>query len=210
MKRTVLVFLLAVAMVIPVSGVSFAQGVSVELKGGAFIPTRDLDDDHWDNGLYGELAGTYRESNMGVQAGVGVYTSDNNDSYTDSVAGRVKRDDTLTVIPVTLSFLGFYDNEPLHVYGGGGIGYYFADIDSELKFRDLGIKSKDSDKDSVFGYHAMAGLEYNITDNIYIGAEGRFVFTNNAEFTLKDKGQTVDYETDLSGGVIAGKMGFRF
>jgi len=210
MKKSVLVFLLAVSLVLLISGVALAQAGKVELKGGWFVPNGDLDEDHWDNGTYGELAATYYESNMGIQGGVGVYTSDLNDTHTDSVLGKVKEDNSLTVIPVTLSLLGYYDNGPLHLYGGGGIGFYFAEIESKLNFKDAGFKWKDSDKDSVFGYHAMAGLEYDITSAFYIGVEGRLIWTNEAEFNLKDKGVKADYKSELGGDVIAAKIGLRF
>jgi opacity protein-like surface antigen len=46
------------------------------------------------------------------------------------------------------------------------------------------------------------GLSFDITPTIFVGAEGRYIFTTKADFYNTKK--------NLDGGIVSGVLGFRF
>jgi len=196
MKRVTTIITLCLALLLVLGSAAYAEMNKIDLKFGSFVPTGDLDDDDWDNGTGGEVAYTFMPvPEFGVQGSLGWHRTEIDEGSTDA---------TLDIVPATVSAVGIFNANKFHLYGGGGIGYYFAELDA-----DLGIIS-DKDDDSVFGYHLMAGLEYDITNLFYIGAEAKWMWTDEAEFKLEDQGLQTDYKADLDGNLYMGKIGFRF
>lgn len=69
------------------------------------------------------------------------------------------------------------------LYAGGGIGYYFIDVDEDVTvspaepFTGIGAPTDiDTDAGEEFGFHVTAGAAFLIFDNIELFADYRFTF----------------------------------
>lgn len=205
--------LIGVALILSFPNAAIAQDSSnyVNLKLGGFFPSDDLDDADFDTGFTGEVAyGRYFCPYGAVEVGIGYYTTEM--SYRDDAwpaPGYAKEENELTVIPFTFTVKGIYTFNRVELYGGLGGGLYFADIDGEVTisgYDDVSMK----DDDTVAGFHVVLGANYNITDMIFLGVEGRSIWTEDAEFKDDFLGLPVSRETNLDGYMITGVVGFRF
>ncbi len=70
-------------------------------------------------------------------------------------------------MPFLLTLKGHIPLKAVELYGGLGIGFYFAKIYIDAN-APIGSASF-SDRDTVFEYHCLAGINFNITKtkNIY-------------------------------------------
>lgn len=94
-----------------------------------------------------------------------------------------------------------------HPYVGGGIGLAHASADVTLSATFVvngqtfvGVGSAE-DSDTSFAGQAFAGVDFDVTDNIYVGLNGRYFITNS---TLH--GADVDFRNVAGMAVV----GFRF
>jgi opacity protein-like surface antigen len=171
----------------------------IAFKGGIYHPTGDLDD--YDTGFYGEIAlNGYFSPNFALEAGIGYFeTSDSGD---DVGLGRTI-DQDIYVIPLTVSLKGIMPFKVGEVYLGAGIGGYYVNSDLNLTFHgqtsDMG-----SDDDFTLGFQLFGGLDYNITDKVFIGFEGKYIYTDEAEV------HNGIAEFNLNGIFATGIFGFRF
>jgi opacity protein-like surface antigen len=117
----------------------------------------------FNNGLATEMQfGRRLHENFAAEAGIGWFTSS-----TDEVAGNKT---TLSVIPLTATAKGILPLGNAELYGLGGLGVYFSNV--ELKSASLG---KISDDDTSVGFHVGVGGQYALTQNLSLGVEGRYV-----------------------------------
>ncbi len=204
MRRSSALLVLVISLFFILPGAAFAQNNKIEFKYGNFIPAGDLGGDDWDNGTGGEVSYTFMTMpKVGIQGSFGRYTTEFEEGYASA---------TMTVTPLTVSVLGFMNADRFHLYGGGGVGYYFAKFDYDQDFTDY----SDSGEDKVFGYHLMVGMEFDVTDTFLVGLEGKLVQTGKARFKVKvDAGYTETYEANLDGNLYMAKarlpfLSFRF
>jgi opacity protein-like surface antigen len=83
------------------------------------------------------------------------------------------------------------------VYGGIGAGYYW--VDNEIDVHTPTGVTESHIKDTVWGYHGLAGASYDLTRTWYLGLEGKYV--NLLDF--KDT-------TDFTGRSVSLGIGLRF
>ena len=177
----------------------------VALKGGIYHPTNDLDE--YDTGFYGEIAlNRYLSKHFALEAGVGYFETSNSESESAFVpligVLRASVDQDIYVVPLTLSIKAIMPFKVGEGYIGAGVGSYFVESDLELKVTGLRPVS-DSDDDVIFGGQLFGGLNYNITDTILIGLEGKYIFTE--DYDMHD-----GLEANLDGFIATGFLGFRF
>ncbi|MFQ5580259.1 MAG: hypothetical protein ACE5FZ_06575 [Nitrospiria bacterium] len=62
------------------------------------------------------------------------------------------------------------------------------------------------DRDTVFGGHLVLGANIDIDEGLFPGVEGKYIFTDDAEF---DEPVLIG-QFDLNGVSVTGNLGFRF
>ena len=203
MRRTIVVL---VAMMCFVSVTAFAEQLNnyTTIKLGIYSPeSSDLKDD-FRNGFNGEIAfGHYWASfypNLVYEIAVGYFQTDTGQVTDAGVTGKAK----ITVIPVTWTAKGVYPLGKGEFYGGGGIAVYFA----KTKLDISGGPSL-SDKDTPFGAHILAGGNYYLTPNIFLGAEVKYLWAK-ARFQVTSNGNPVDLSAKLDGITGTVNLGYRF
>jgi hypothetical protein len=217
MKRSaIIVLLLAVIFVLSVPATSLAEHKRwdgyLSFKGGAYFPTGDLQDYDFDSDFLGEiLLGMYVNKNLALEFGSGYFKTDA--SYSDGVSWE---EDDVWVIPVIANIKGVLPLESVELFGGGGIGLYFANIDVKGYNNDptLGPVGPFSgeDNDAIFGGHLLVGFNIDLSDKVFIGVEGKYIFTANNRFFCEQISCSEVHcaKIDLDGLTLTGGLGFRF
>ncbi len=139
------------------------------LKGGFYAPdnTFDLDAVHFDtkHGFDGEVAfGHYFLPFLAAEFGAGYFQSTASPAIP---VGETK----LKVVPVVLTGKLLLPLGPLEPYGEFGIGAYFTKIDISGTINNFSGSTQ-----VTYGLHAGAGVNINLTDCFFIGAEGRYLW----------------------------------
>ncbi|MFA5800290.1 MAG: porin family protein [Candidatus Peribacteraceae bacterium] len=197
MKTAFALFLvLAVALVGIAPSVSLAENPSnyVVLKGGIYSPSKDfnLNNINVDSktGFDGEIAiGHYFLPVFATELGAGYFESKGSPA---ALPGDAK----LKVVPVTLTAKGLLPMGPIEPYGEFGIGAYISKFDVSGNLDSFSGSSK-----SAFGFHAGAGVNFNITPTVFLGAEGRYLWA---------KPSWGGQDIKLDGFTVTADLGFRF
>lgn len=174
------------------------------IKAGAFSPAGDFDDAGFESGFNGEIAlGRYFDPDAAIEGGIGFYRSEANTS--DLISGV---DASVWVIPITGTVKGILPFKDVNLFGGVGLGIYFAN--AEVKDKISGVSDKFTDDDTVFGFHVSIGASVNITPNIFLCFDGRRIWTEEAEFSGSLSGSTQTVKSDLDATTLTGNLGFIF
>ena len=197
MKTIFALFLvLTVALIGIAPSVSLAEYPSnyVVLKGGLYSPSNDFDlrGQHFnhDDGFVAEIAyGHYFMPMFALELGAGYFESKASAAVP---AGDMK----FKVVPLTVTGKVLIPLGWIEPYGEFGIGGYITGTDVSGTVNE----ALDSTK-SVFGLHAGAGVNFNITQNIFLGAEGRYLWARPSW------GGT---DIKLDGFTVTADLGFRF
>ena len=198
MKKTVLALflVLTVALIGIAPSVSLAENPSnyVVLKGGLYSPSDDFDlhgqKFNLDDGFVAEVAyGHYFMPMFALELGAGYFESKASAAIP---AGEAK----FKVVPLTLTGKVLFPIGAIEPYGEFGIGGYITETDVSGTVNE----ALDSTK-SVFGLHAGAGVNFNITRNIFLGVEGRYLWA---------KPSWGGSDIKLDGFTVTANLGFRF
>jgi len=175
----------------------------IALKAGMYSPQSDELED-WDNGFNGEVAyGYYFNRNVAMEIGLGYFHTERSESGFISGIGSATADGDVDVMPFTIALKGIYPIDKLELYGIVGIGAYFSTAEITVSTA-RGSVSADGD-DVSFGGFLGIGANYNITDQVFIGVEGKYLWSE-ASWTIA--GEKID--ANLDGWTITGNLGFRF
>ena len=211
MKRFALcAFLLGLTLIFMSSFSVFGQEMPkyMAVKGGFYSPTDDLDD--LDGGFAGEIViGKYYRPTLAVEGGIGRFEADGSETEFIPGLGIVTLESDVSVTTIFVIIKGFHPIETGELFIGGGIGIGFADIDIDISSGGLGSDSF-SDDDTVFGFQFLAGANFNITDKCFLGVEGKFLITNDAEASGTLFGVPIETDSNANGYIITGVLGFRF
>jgi len=219
--RSIFVLLMATLTVIlsvsPVfsdtSGIILGKNYVV-VKGGMFAPgSTDLKG--FSTGFNGEVGyGRYINPYFALELGLGYYQTSNSvsgsvSSGSDYMSGTAKLD--LWVIPATLAVKLIYPIQQCELYALGGAGAYF--VNSKFSYSGTATiggqtyngSSSSNSNTAAFGGFAGAGANFNFTNNWYIGAEGKYLWTRP---TLSFEG--TDVTANLYGWIVTGNVGYKF
>jgi opacity protein-like surface antigen len=177
------------------------------VKAGLYSPTGDLDDDDFDDGFNGELSfGHYFSPHCSLEGAIGYITTDM--SETEPGFPPINIDVDILAVPLTLTAKGIYPINNIEFYGGAGIGIYLwkAELDGSAG----AVSDSDDDGGAEFGFHIMAGVNFNISDNLFLGIEAKHIWTGEVTAEFELVGFPVEEEADLNGFTITGLIGFRF
>jgi len=181
---------------------------NVVVKTGIYTPSGDLDD--FDNGLNIEGAfGRYFHKNFVLEGGIGLFGTEARFNGTSATLGTYTEEDTIAVIPFTVTAKGVLPLDRLELFAGAGLGVYFTALDGDLTTSNFGSFSID-DSDMVFGLHLTVGGTYNITDRFFFGIDGKYLSTEEAQYEGAAFGQTITVKGDLNGYTVNGMFGYRF
>jgi opacity protein-like surface antigen len=145
------------------------------LKAGIYTPSDSYDlKDYYDSnrshldgktGFNGELAvGHYFLPFLAVEIGAGYFESKGSP---DAHPGNTK----LKVVPVVATGKILLPLGPVEPYGLFGAGAYFTRLDVHGNAGNFGGSS-----DITYGLHAGAGLNVNLTENLFLGVEGKYLW----------------------------------
>lgn len=179
----------------------------VTLKGGIYSPQSD-DLEDFDTGFNGGISyGRYFHPNFALELGVGYFETEATFTGFAPILGIVGEEDEITAIPLTLTAKGTYPTKYVEPYVLGGIGLYFVSVESDLSigFFEFSL----DDDDTVFGFHLGLDANFNITERLFIGVEGKYLWAE-AEFEDSVLGIPVELDADLEGFTVTGNVGFRF
>lgn len=198
MKRIILV-LSIVLLIVSAASISFAEdrkGGYIAIKPGAYFPTGDLEDRNFDNSFAGELTvGMYYNRNLALETNIGYFQT----GASKSIAGFREEDD-VRVIPITATFKGVLPLNGFELTAGVGGGVYIAHLDIDGS-TSRGSISKD-ENDTVWGAHFVAGVNVDLSKKVFLGVEGKYIVTSEADFS--------GAKVDLNGVIVTGVVGYRF
>ncbi|MFI5294560.1 MAG: hypothetical protein ACHQ0Y_05985 [Thermodesulfovibrionales bacterium] len=157
------------------------------LKGGTYTFMDSLKDANLATGFDGELAyGRYILPNLVLEGATGYFHDGVNKGYGNDVKG----------IPVTLTAKGVYPIKDFEPFVGAGIGVYFTKFHGKVKGTVNDVSR------TIPGGHVVIGSYYNFTQSLFAGVEGKYIFTEKADFgTLR---------TSLNGFTATATFGYRF
>ncbi len=197
MKTAFALFLvLAVALIGVAPSVALAETPSnyVALKGGIYSPSKNFNINNIDvdskTGFDGEIAfGHYFMPVFAMELGAGYFESKGS-------AAAQPGDAKLKVVPVLLTAKALLPMGPIEPYGEFGIGAYVTKLDVSGNLSNFSGSSK-----TAFGLHAGAGVNFNITEAVFLGVEGRYLWA---------KPSMGGQDIKLDGFTVTADLGFRF
>lgn len=185
MKRIKMLFILTAFILFPVSALGQDMHSFLAVKPGGHFFKGDLEEEHHVVAFYGQLVYGYKlHPNFSLQGEIGYLHS--------GISGG----NDIHGVPIALSVTGIYPYRNFELFIGGGLGLYFTQYKGKLN----GVPV--DDKDKVLGGHLFIGADYNIGANFFIGIEGKYIFTEKAEYS----GEKVN----LNGFATALRLGLRF
>lgn len=188
--------------------------VYIAVKPGIYSPqSSDLKDSDFDTGFNGEITiGCRLSPNFAVETAGGYFRTEavervSGEIYDLTYTGKVKAN--IDVIPITFTLKGILPlNKELELFALGGIGahWVFGELKVSGTLDGLSGWVKLDDSDWIFGGHLGLGFHYNITPRVFVGAEGKYLWTSKAK--LENQGLEAKFKID---GILAtGVIGFRF
>jgi len=178
------------------------------IKGGIFYPRGDLDD--LKVGFNGEFAYGYRfHPNGAVEFSTGYFqTSDTYREIYNGVGASAKAE--VSAIPLTVAIKGIIPiDKQWDVYGLAGGGAYF--VHGKLRATAAGFGSASlSDNTTVAGGFLGAGTSYNITKEIFLGLEAKYLWTGTAKLSKVVNGTNIDADFKIEGLFGTLNLGYRF
>jgi opacity protein-like surface antigen len=201
MKKATPALLLAIAVALigfsPRASLAETPSNYVVLKGGLYSPSETFrhgtTDFNLDDGFVVEIAyGRHILPVLALELGAGYFESKGSPAV---APGEVK----VKVVPVTATAKGLLPLGPVEPYGEFGIGAYFTD--GEVSGSSDPTLNVSASTKTSFGLHAGAGVNINITSNLFLGVEGRYLWA---------KPSIGGDHLDLNGFTVTGDLGLRF
>lgn len=178
---------------------NYIKSNSVMIKLGAYIPNNDIE--NVDNGFYSQVTyNRYLNKNFALEVGGGSIFTSAEGVFKDSSNNEITVSGDLYVYNIIFNLKAIFPLPSGEIYAGIGPGLYFiyGDSDATNTFID--------DNDTVFGGQAVAGINFDLNEVVFLGLEGQYIFTDDAKFT----GRTYSMTFNMDGYNISGVIGFRF
>lgn len=191
--RAIFVLTITLVFLLPISATGQERRDYIIAKGGIYSPTGGLDDLNFGAGFNGEIAwGHYFSPNFALEIGAGYFESDD-----------------VRVVPFVATGKAIYPTGNWELFAEVGVGAYFAKFKGTLSDPALGNLAI-NDESVVFGVDLGLGVNYNITEEFFLGIEGKYLLTADADFSGSPTGGPGKLETDLNGVIVTAVFGFRF
>ena len=205
--KTILMIVLVLAFLIPIN--VFAElPFYVALKPGIYSPqSSDLDS----SGFNGEIAFGYRfNPNIAAEFGIGYfYTEGEATAVGATFVVREKFD--INVVPLTLTLKAILPYKQWEFFGLVGGGVYIVSGPYDYYYYDYYYYDYEyDDYDAVLGGYLGGGVHYNITPAVFVGVEGKYLWTDKVKLEYEEFGAHREVEFRLDGIIATGVIGIRF
>ena len=165
--------------------------MNVALKVDYFAFTEDVFGDvDLDEGVYVGLEGYYGvmpDLYLGLEVG---WAGTSNDDDINIAGDLVDTDVDVTLVPVELNLKYVIEASPEWIIGiGAGVSYNYFEVEIDPK----GYSDADED-DWVWGGQLFADVNYKMSEQWFMGVNGKYQFTEDLEFDVRGE----DVETDTS------------
>jgi opacity protein-like surface antigen len=173
------------------------------LKAGMYSP-KSGDLEGFDAGFNGEIAfGHYFNHNFAAEVGVGYFNTGASASASISGIASVSADININVVPVVLTLKAIYPIQNMEMYALGGAGVYIARGDASVNYSVTPntLSASGSNTSTTLGWHLGAGANFNISREIFLGIEGKYVWV---------KADWSGLDPHLDGFIFTGNFGIRF
>lgn len=167
-------------------------------KGGIYAPGS--------NDLGGESGITNADTGFNMEAAYGRYLAQPSPHFAVAIEGSVGvfafeaeygiADETFVAVPLTVSAKLAFPASPVEPYVVAGVGVYFVGHETDDPFFGT-----EDDDDTAAGFHVGAGVNFDVSRLIYIGAEVKYRWLEVTTFGLDSK---------LDGLTATANVGFRF
>lgn len=167
--------------------VNFTEDVfgDVDLEDGVYV------------GLEGYYA-IYPNLYLGLESG---WAGSSNDDYVNIDGERVKVDIDVTYVPIELNLKYAFELSPTWVMDlGAGVCYSYFEIEGD---RDSG-----SADDWVWGGQVFADINYKLSNQWFIGINGKYQFTEDLDFDYR--GEDIDTNTSADNWRVGAQVGMMF
>ena len=206
--KSIFMVVLVLTFLIPIN--VFAKSpFYISFKPGIYSPqSSDLDE----TGFNGEIAFGYRfNPYIAAEFGIGYfYTEAEKKVVGPTYVDRENFD--IDVYPVTLTLKAILPYKKWEFFGLAGGGVYIVSAPYDVDDYDYHCDSHhcyydydyDYEYDARLGGFLGAGIHYNITRNIFLGVEGKYLWTD------KVKLEDLDLKFSMDGIIATAVVGIRF
>ena len=181
------------------SDTNYTKSNNVMIKLGAYIPNNDIED--MDTGFYNEVTyNRYLNKNFALEIGGGSFFTSGKAQFENEYGDQRTVSGDLYGYNFILNLKAVYPLSFGEIYAGLGPGMYlvYGDEDGTIPYVD--------DNETVLGGQAVAGFNFDVNEIVFLGFEGQYIFTADAEFGNGGYSKTFN----LNGYNFSGVLGFRF
>jgi hypothetical protein len=209
--KSFFVVVLVLTFLIPIN--VFAESpFYAAIKLGVYSPqSSDLDS----AGFNGEFAFGYRfNPNIAAEFGI-VYFNTAGEATAASATYTVREEFDINVVPLTLTLKAILPYKRWEFFGLGGAGVYIVSGPYDYYYDDYYYHDHyhydfDDDYDAVVGGYLGGGLHYYITPTMFIGVEGKYLWTDTAELRDEVYGIPLEAKFKMNGIAATVIFGGRF
>ena len=206
-SKTIFAAVLVITFLIPIY-VSAETPFYLTYKPGMYSPQSS----GLDVGLSTELAFGYRfNPNIAAEFGFGYFNTQK--EVRGVGATRVIREECdYYVVPLTLTLKAIFPYKKWEFFGLGGGGVYIVsgpyNLDHYGDYDDYG--DFNPHVDAVLGGYLGGGIHYSLTPRIFLGVEGKYLWTEKVKLNGERAGIPLDAKFRLDGIIAAAVIGVRF
>jgi outer membrane protein W len=208
MKKVLLVSLMCVLVLMSTTVYAAEKYVlgnmNIALKVDYFAFTEDVFGDvDLDEGAYVGLEGYYGvmpELYVGMEVG---WAGTSNDGDINIAGEKVDTDVDVTLVPVELNLKYVIEASPEWIIGlGAGVSYNYFEV--EIDPKNYGSADED---DWVWGGQLFAEVNYKMSEQWFLGINGKYQWTEKLEFDIRGEDVESDTRADnWRAGVQIGMM----
>jgi opacity protein-like surface antigen len=202
----IFIIVLALPFLIPIN-VSAQSPFYIAFKPGIYSP-QSSDLDGFDTGFNGEIALGYRfHRNIAAEFGLGYFNTQEERTFVGST--YVGKELDIYVYPVTFTLKAILPYKKWEFFGLAGAGVYIVSGAYDADDWDYD-DDDDYDYDAVFGGYLGGGIHYNITPKIFVGVEGKYLWTDKAKLEFEEFGAPPRVKFKMEGILATAVIGIRF
>jgi outer membrane protein W len=178
---------------------------NVALKVDYFAFTEDVFGDvDLDEGVYVGLEGYYGvmpDLYVGLEVG---WAGTSNDGDINIAGEMVDTDVDVTLVPVELNLKYVIEASPEWIIGfGAGVSYNYFEVEVDPK----GYSDADED-DWVWGGQLFAEVNYKMSEQWFLGVNGKYQWTEDLEFDIR--GEDIETDTSADNWRVGAQIGMMF
>jgi outer membrane protein W len=178
---------------------------NVALKVDYFAFTEDVFGDvDLDEGVYVGLEGYYGvmpDLYVGLEVG---WAGTSNDGDINIAGDMVDTDVDVTLVPVELNLKYVIEASPGWIIGfGAGVSYNYFEVEVDPK----GYSDAD-ENDWVWGGQLFAEVNYKMSEQWFLGVNGKYQWTENLEFDIR--GEDIETDTSADNWRVGAQIGMMF